>query len=181
MLNLIILYHGSIDCFEEIDVSRGKPFKDFGAGFYTSRDRRHAENLARRNREIELLRNKKLGKENKVDAWIYTYELKRDLLADLSVKQFDGISKEWILFVVKNRTNETKQHNYDVVIGPTANDNTRIVINAFLAGLYGDTQNDEAVNILLKMIEADKLPGQFFFGSNRAAELLTFKRREKIK
>jgi hypothetical protein len=181
MSNLVTLYHGSIDCFEEIDVSKGRPFKDFGVGFYTSRDRGHAENLAKRNRKIELLRNKKFGKEKKVNAWIYTYELDLDLLDQFSVKKFDGLSKDWILFVVRNRTNETKQHDYDVVIGSTANDNTRIVINAFLAGLYGDVQSDEAVNTLLKMIEADKLPSQFFFGSNRAARLLTFKTREKIK
>jgi len=34
MPNTLNLYHGTTHDFAEIDVSRGKPFKDFGQGFY---------------------------------------------------------------------------------------------------------------------------------------------------
>jgi hypothetical protein len=52
MSDIITLYHGSVHSFDNIDVSMGKPFKDFGIGFYTSRDRFHAEKMALRNKDI---------------------------------------------------------------------------------------------------------------------------------
>ena len=39
------LYHGTIYDFEEIDVSAGKGYKDFGKGFYATAVPSHAENL----------------------------------------------------------------------------------------------------------------------------------------
>ena len=30
----IIVYHGSTSLIDKIDVTRGKPYKDFGRGFY---------------------------------------------------------------------------------------------------------------------------------------------------
>ena len=50
------LFHGSIYKFDVIDVSKGKPFKDFGAGFYLSPSKKHSTNLALRNKQIELMR-----------------------------------------------------------------------------------------------------------------------------
>jgi hypothetical protein len=45
MGNLITLYHGTIYEFDKIDVTKGKWNKDFGRGFYASRDVRHADLL----------------------------------------------------------------------------------------------------------------------------------------
>lgn len=42
------LYHGSTYLFTEIDVDRGKGYKDFGRGFYATAVKEHAENLAKR-------------------------------------------------------------------------------------------------------------------------------------
>ena len=53
MANLITLYHGTIYEYEKIDVTKGKGNKDFGRGFYTSRDIHHTERLATRNKFIE--------------------------------------------------------------------------------------------------------------------------------
>ena len=43
MANIIQLYHGTIYDFDKIDVTKGKWNKDFGRGFYTSRDIGHAD------------------------------------------------------------------------------------------------------------------------------------------
>lgn len=178
--NFITLYHGSINCFDEIDLSQCKPFKDFGVGFYTTRNRKQAENLAKRNRKIELLKQKSVRTETKINGWLYVYEFDFNALKHLSVKQFDGATMEWMRFVVQNRTNRIQQHHYDIVMGPTANDNTRVTLSAFFAGLYGDIQSDDAINRLITMIEADKLPDQVFFGSGQAVKYLMFKERLKI-
>jgi hypothetical protein len=83
-------------------------------------------------------------------------------------------------FVVQNRASEARIHNYDVVIGPTANDNTRVAIRAFFAGAYGDIQNDKAIDTLITLIEPENLPLQYYFGSVKAAALLRFKGTRKI-
>jgi hypothetical protein len=49
---IVTLYHGSCHDFAKIDVSVGKPFKDFGRGFYTSQNYEHAVGMATRNAQI---------------------------------------------------------------------------------------------------------------------------------
>ena len=71
-----------------------------------------------------------------------------------------------------NRSNKERRHDYDLVIGPTANDNTMTAISLFFAGAYGDIKSDIAIDRLIEQIEPEKLPGQYFFGSMKAATLL---------
>jgi hypothetical protein len=113
--------------------------------------------------------------------WVYIYELNTNLLLSLKVKQFATADKEWVRFVVLNRTHELPQHDYDVVIGPTANDKTLATAQAYLAGDYGTIDSDEAIELFLKRIEPYSLPQQIFFGTRRAAELLRFMRRSVVK
>jgi len=49
MSNKLTLYHGTTHDFTEIDVCRGKPFKDFGQGFYLTESYERARNIAVRN------------------------------------------------------------------------------------------------------------------------------------
>ena len=183
MGNVITLYHGTIYEFDKIDVTKGKYNKDFGQGFYTSRSIRHAERLAYRNKSIEEERCALRGANKMVTPWLYTYELDLDDLPALSVKEFVVADREWIRFVVLNRENKSKvqQHEYDIVIGPTANDNTRAAIQTVMPLTNGQVLTDKALNALIALIEPDKLPWQFFFGTQRAADLLRFKGRMIIR
>ena len=175
------LYHGSINNFDAIDVSKGKPFKDFGAGFYLSPSKNHSANLALRNKQIELIRASGHKKKPQVSAYIYVYKFDSSHIRNLKTKNFPKANAEWMKFVVSNRNNSKQQHNYDIVTGPTANDNTRASIQAFFAGAYGDVNSENAVNILISMLEPDRLPLQYFFGSQKAADLLVFQDKELIK
>jgi hypothetical protein len=176
----IKLYHGTIHEFDAIDIAMGKPFKDFGAGFYVSPSRKHSASLALRNKQIEFLRVNHSKRKAEINAWIYLYEFDLDSLRDLRVKEFAAADREWMRFVVSNRNNKGRRHDYDVVIGPTANDNTRASIQAFFAGAYGDVNSDGAINILISILEPYKLPIQYFFGSQKAANLLVLKDRAII-
>ena len=180
MGKIVKLFHGSIYKFDVIDVSKGKPFKDFGTGFYLSPSKKHSVNLALRNRQIEHMRISRHKKKAMVNAWLYTYEFDTDNLRNLKIKNFPEANAEWIKIVVSNRNSREPQHNYDIVTGPTANDNTRASIQAFFAGAYGDTGSDGAVNILITMMEPYKLPVQYFFGTKKSADLLVFKNRITI-
>lgn len=43
----MILYHGSNVEIQKIDLSRTKPYKDFGRGFYLSADKHQAMRMAK--------------------------------------------------------------------------------------------------------------------------------------
>jgi len=90
----ITLYHGTTYDFTEVDVRMGKPFKDFGQGFYTTRSRESAINMALRNRDIDIRRMKRRGMTHEIKAWLYTYELDESRLESLKVKRFESANKE---------------------------------------------------------------------------------------
>ncbi|MDR0446832.1 MAG: DUF3990 domain-containing protein [Oscillospiraceae bacterium] len=177
---VITLYHGSIYKFDAIDVTRGKPNKDFGRGFYTSRTERHAVGIATRNRAIALERARQAGRSRSVDAWVYSYAFDLRELKNLNVKEFTDAGREWAMFVAENRKNRGTRHGYDVVIGNTANDDTNTTVELFVMGAYGDVNSDEAIDTFLRLILPERLPPQMYFGTQKAAALLTPTGRRKI-
>jgi hypothetical protein len=183
MTNIITLYHGTIYEFDRIDVTKGKWNKDFGRGFYTSRDVRHAERLAIRNKYIEEERLALRGITRTVTPLLYTYDFDLDNVATLNVKEFVAADREWMQFVVLNRESKSKnqEHEYDIVIGPTANDNTRAAIQTVMPLTKGQVMTDKAIDALIALIEPDNLPSQFFFGTHRATDLLHLTERGMIR
>ncbi|MDR2619662.1 MAG: DUF3990 domain-containing protein [Propionibacteriaceae bacterium] len=155
---IVELYHGTIYDFRAVDVKRGKPWKDFGRGFYVSRTESQARRLAIRNRSFanELLIEN--GSAPDTQAWVYHYEFDDSNLAKLNVKEFVEPNAEWVRFVVTNRSNRSYRHGYDVVIGPTANDDTNVVVQAFMNRLYGDPKSDRAIQTFLENILPGRLP-----------------------
>lgn len=172
--NIVTVYHGSTYLINDIDVNKGKPYKDFGRGFYVTMNRLHAEKLALRNKRIEIERNR-----NMCEAYLYTYEFDTTNLSGFKVKVFKSPDFEWVQFVLANRKSRNSVHDYDIVMGPTADDDTLIVINAYLDGLYGEIGSEDALSMLIKNIEAENLPGQIFFSKNEAAKLLITKGQVK--
>ena len=53
----------------------------------------------------------------------------------LNVKRFDALSEEWLEFIKENRSKGGLQHNYDVVIGPVADDNTMETVQLYIANI----------------------------------------------
>jgi hypothetical protein len=173
----ITLYHGSIYEFDRIDVSRGKPFKDFGIGFYTSKDREHAARMALRNKRIAIERKRRTNDAGAVTAWLYIYRFDLQNLNMFKVKEFKEADADWMRFVIQNRMNEARQHDFDIVIGPTANDNTRASIDTVFSASGGNIMSDRAINALLQLVEPENLPSQYFFGAQKAADGLLLERR----
>ncbi|MDR0654598.1 MAG: DUF3990 domain-containing protein, partial [Synergistaceae bacterium] len=149
-------------------------------GFYLSEVREQAVKLAFRNLAIEKVRFAALNRTCDLSALLYSYEFSPDALKDLSVKKFAKADKEWVRFVVMNRTDADHRHDYDVVTGPTANDNTRNSIDLFIGGYLGDRNSDEAMNILLRLLKPQVLPRQFLFASEKAVACLKLIRRERL-
>ncbi len=101
----MILYHIGLDKITDPDLKRGRKNADFAQGFYLSD-----------NKEFSLKWSKFLKDST---TYLNKYELE---LTDLKVKQFAKDS-EWYDYIYNNRNmHEDYLNEYDVIIGPIAND-----------------------------------------------------------
>lgn len=172
------LYHGSISDFDFIDVKAGKGYKDFGRGFYATAVISHAERLAVRNKHIaekrQLLLAKKFNfKNNPVIA--YRYNLMFSENTDgLAVKVFDEANTEWLRFIIKNRKCPDSAHDYDIVIGPTADAETTAIINDYYEELDKSEYSEDVCQKVIQLLKPENLPKQYFFRTERAVKTLEF-------
>jgi hypothetical protein len=119
------VYHGSYTKIEKIDLSKCKPNKDFGKGFYVTKFRHHAENWA-----------SVIGEKNDAQGFITEFEyIDGDFVENIcKIKRFESYNEEWLDFVVKNRDKRNKEavHDYDIVEGPVANDKIQNTLRLYL-------------------------------------------------
>lgn len=150
------LYHGTNTAFNQIDLAKGLPGKDFGRGFYTSDSLECA-------RKTALQRVDRLGGT----AVVLRFEFQETLHPDFRVRRFPAPSREWALFVRANRRAyvEAEDHNrdcrYDAVIGPIANDKLSLQFRLFDKGLM-------ALDAFVDALKFRDLYFQYSFHTQRA-------------
>ena len=66
-----------------------------------------------------------------------------------------------------------------MVIGPTADDDTKLVLNAYNEGLYGDPKSKKAKYILLEQLEVNNLGVQVFIATQAGLSILDIDNREE--
>lgn len=152
----MILYHGSNIDIEIIDLTKSKPNKDFGKGFYLSENETQAQEMA-------VFKSMQLGGTPVVSK----FEFDRNIMADssLKIKVFTDYSEEWADFVLANRDG-CPVERYDIVYGPIANDKVGMQIRKLKDG---SIDKSEFLNRLKYM---KGITYQFFFGSEVAIEHL---------
>lgn len=124
----MIVYHGSENKIEKPIHKGSRQGTDFGSGFYCT------ENL--------LMAKSWCGLRN--GQYINKYDLD---MTGLKIKEYH-LDLEWLLFVCYNRSNldvEIDNRDYDVIIGPTADDKLYRTVQNFLDNTYSV---DETLNIL---------------------------------
>lgn len=154
----MILYHGSNRPIVVVDLSQGKKFKDFGQGFYTTHIKEQAEYWSRRIAD-------RFGGTPTVTK--FDFDLDSAVADGLKVKVFENPDKEWALFVMANRNkdNEEFHHEYDIVIGPVADDNM-----ARLFGLYD--MNIIDLDAVVAGLIYKNLNSQYFFATEESLKYL---------
>lgn len=152
----MILYHGSNLGIENPLIIDSKRALDFGKGFYLTTDLEQAKKWA-----ILMTKRRECGVPT---VSIFEY----DESNELKILQFDNANKEWLYFITNNRKMIDNSSDYDIVIGPVANDNTMPVINLYLGGDYDE---DEA----LKRLLPQKLKDQVVFKTDKSLKYLEFK------
>ena len=173
------LYHGTTADFDIIDVSHGKGYKDFGKGFYATARKDHAENIAKRNKKImlakqeKILARKPMYKKEVYQAYRYNL-LFSENMEGLNVKIFNNADVEWIKFILMNRKSKDTCHNYDIVIGPTADEETTAIINRYEPALIKSNYSNKILEQLILELKPENLPKQYFFATKRATDTLKF-------
>ena len=154
----MILYHGTNADFGEIDLTKSKPNKDFGQGFYLSREYTQAMDMAKT--KVEQM-------ETGVPT-VQTYEANETAMADLRVLRFDDYSEEWAKFILLNRNNSSTEpaHDYDIVIGPIANDRVGVQLWKY------ETQAIDLPTLMHNLKNMKGVTFQYFFGTERAIKTL---------
>ena len=150
----MILYHGSNTDIESIDLTKGLRYKDFGKGFYLTPNQATAIRMA-----------KKRARLFGGTATLIAYEFDETALQQgLKVKVFpEKASVEWLMFVDANRDRNNCQpvHDYDIVIGPIANDGVVLQLTNYREGIYSPEE-------VAKLLQDRYLDQQYYFGTEQA-------------
>lgn len=154
----MILYHGSNQDIGQVDVMSGYIHKDFGKGFYLTPNKEVA---------ISIAVKKVLIKGGTPTLIEYDFDDRHLFSSSLKVKKFDKADLEWLEFIDKNRFLRTTEpiHDYDIVIGPIADDDVIMQFTLYHKGLQTYAQ---AISKLLNGYKDI----QYCFCTQKAADTL---------
>lgn len=156
---MLKLFHGSNVVIDKIDLSFGHVNKDFGKGFYLTSIFQQAQAMAER----------KARQYADTKPVVTTFLFDDTCLEtnELNVKIFPEVSEEWALFILQNRkaSRTNFMHDYDIVIGPIADDGVTQQLDLYEMGLIGLPQ-------LIEALRFRELNNQYFFGTDLAVAKL---------
>lgn len=150
MIKKMKLYHTGYSIIESPDIYFGRKNADFGQGFYLSDDKKFVGKWARERKNESV--------------YVNIYELD---LHSLNVLRLERDEK-WLSYIQENRRGkEDHYREYDVVIGPIANDTIYDVLGIITSGFLSF---DESLT-LMKLGPEYK---QIVIKTKKAAEALKF-------
>ena len=154
-MEALTLYHGTNCQFTDIDLSKSRPRRDFGSGFYTTTLYEQAVQWAKN----LYVRYGGSGQ--------FVREYRFVPVADLKILVFNSMNKGWLEFIKENRTHGGLAHRYDVVRGAVANDNTMRTIALYVSGIY-------TAEMALEQMRFFKANDQISFHTQKALSCLQF-------
>lgn len=154
----MIVYHGSDMVVEKPILIRQKRTLDFGAGFYTTTNKKQAVSFAQK----VMMRN---DSQTKV---VSMYEIDFDnRVRTLDLLKFDTPNADWLDFVFANRQGIYEGKQYDIVIGAVADDTIYRVFGLYEAGLLTREET-------LKRLKIRELYDQVTFCTEKALAQLRY-------
>jgi len=148
------LYHGSDQVVEKPLILEPGRRMDFGKGFYVTGSSKQAENWAK---------TVKQRRESK-SAFVSEYEFNES--GELNILVFDGPTDDWLDFVQANRLRDV-EHDYDVVIGPVADEGVYYVLMLYDSGAISKAET-------IRRMKIAKLDGQVLFHTDKSLESLAY-------
>lgn len=154
----MLVYHGSNVAVEKPEIRKPNRNLDFGMGFYTTMNAEQAHSFSR------IVCNRR-GGNSVVSTYNFDHETAQNVL---KIKTFSYADEEWFDFVCDKRMGRYKGEEYDIIIGPVANDTVYLTFLGFLAGI---TSREEA----LKQLKIRELFNQVTFCTDNSLKFLSFK------
>ncbi len=152
----MLLYHGSNQAVTQPVLLRPERRLDFGMGFYLTSSREQAERWAVRTWERR--------KQGRPTTTVFEYPF--PVPKDLTVLTFPRANADWLEFVAANRRGMSVNDNYDLIVGPVANDQTVTTVTLFLGGFL---ELEEAI----RRLAPQRLCDQYVCKTEKALGLLT--------
>ena len=160
----MIIYHGSTVEVREPLIIESDVGRDFGAGFYTTDIKSQAERWA-----IRRAKFARRGGKSGTPAVVSVYEFDdAEARRRLKIKNFPGISLDWLDMVVECRTRTRYKHGFDIVTGKIANDSVGETVSYVVAGIMPK-------EIAMDKLRFQKINNQLAFCTEAALSCLTFK------
>lgn len=125
----MIIYHGSNMVIEEPKIIKSNRALDFGIGFYATTFKEQAEKWA-----VRKCTNFNGQIEGNPIVSIYELDLKLVANKNFKIYEYEGVTKEWLEFILSNRENINSKSPYDITIGEVADDQVFATINLLTRG-----------------------------------------------
>ena len=152
------LYHGSDVTVENPHLGLSRKNLDFGAGFYTTMNEDQAIAFAQK----VMIRKK--SKSQSVS--VYNFDMKA-AEAVLDVLRFSAPDKLWLDFIHQNRRGTYTGKQYDLVMGPVANDDIFATLIVYEQGILNVEQT-------LQTLKVKELYDQCVLKNEKALSFLKF-------
>ena len=152
------LSHGTNKTFDEIDLHKSKPNKDFGQGFYLSPDFEQALNMAKIKTE----------QQQEGTPIVMEFEADEAEIKKMHTLHFDDYSKQWAEFILANRIYLIRLliHDYYIVLVAIANDRVGVQLWKY------ENQLIDLPTLVCKLKYMKGLTIQYFFGTEKALSIL---------
>lgn len=160
----MIIFHGSNVVVEQPKILQSERMLDFGTGFYATSNKKQAVRWA------EQVANRRELKDQMLS--IYKFELEA-AERNLAFIRFDGPNGDWLDFVCANRSGRESVNQYDIVLGPVADDKVYTVVQYYENGIY---DKEEAI----KRLKVEELYSQILFHTDRSLAYCRFTGFEKL-
>ena len=118
----------------------------------------------------EALSRRRDAHESDFEKVLYRIRLKPDVVGTLKVKVFPVADLEWLDFILACRSSDGTPHDYDIVLGPTADDDTMMAMKFYHDGAYGVPGTDSAKRLLLQVLETENLGIQCHIGKQSVSD-----------
>lgn len=158
------IYHGSDVVVDKPQILQSNRLLDFGIGFYTTSNKEQAIRWA----EKVSLRNNTGGKFISV----YDFDIEK-ARREVNIIEFNSPDERWLDFITVNRRGKKVLDQYDIVIGPVADDNVYLTVKLFETGVL---DKEEAV----RRLKIEKLFNQILFHTEKSLEFCRFHHLEDI-
>lgn len=148
------VYHGSIEIVKQPEIRDSNRMLDYGKGFYLTTSVDQAADWVKR----------KLTK-GVIEGYVNVYVFDETKLSSLKTIHFKEANEEWLNFVMANRLDPSFVHDFDVVIGPVADDKVYASFALYESGLLDKAE-------LIKELKTYKLIDQILIHTPKCLKYL---------